>query len=259
MSVSVNPEHRSEIDDRDCLQASNELNASEKVNMASKIQNRHVRLRVVSVKVWGQDKRLIETYAFLDEGSDTTLCTEQLLDKLQVKGQRVQYSLATVNGMEVRAGRQADLNIQRVGEQAVIQLPNVISVPALPELHSSIPNGKDCNIYSEVFEGVVFPNFQGGVEILIGADVPGAHRTIEYRINHSGGPNAVKCALGWTLLGAVNRPGCSDGPDASHINFVQTDNVALHGLMQKMYEKDFVDKDDGVGLKHLLRIEGLYV
>ena len=259
MSVSVNPEHRSEIDDRDCLQASNELNALEKVNMASKIQNRHVRLRVVSVKVWGQDKRLIETYAFLDEGSDTTLCTEQLLDKLQVKGQRVQYSLATVNGMEVRAGRQADLNIQRVGAQAVIQLPNVISVPALPELHSSIPNRKDCSMYSEVLEGVVFPNFQGGVEILIGADVPGAHRTIEYRINHSGGPNAVKCALGWTLLGAVNQPGCSDGPDASHINFVQTDNVALHGLMQKMYEKDFVDKDDGVGLKHLLKIEGPYV
>ena len=87
--------------------------------MASKIQNRHVRLRVVPVKVWGQGKRLIETYAFLDEGSDTTLCTEQLLDKLQVKGQRVQYSLATVNGMEVRAGRQADLNIEGVGEQAV--------------------------------------------------------------------------------------------------------------------------------------------
>ena len=129
MSVSVSPDHRCETDDRDCLQASNELNASGKVEMASKIQNRHVRLRVVPVKVWGQGKRLIETYAFLDEGSNTTLCTEQLLDKLQVKGQRVQSSLATVNGMEIRAGRQADLDIQGVGEQAVNQLPNVISVP----------------------------------------------------------------------------------------------------------------------------------
>ena len=78
--------------------------------------------------------------------------------------------------------------------------------------------------------------------------MPGAHSTIEYQINHSGGPNAVKCVLDWTLVGPVNRMECSDGPDASHINFEQTDNVASHGLMQKMYEKDFVDKDDGIGL-----------
>ena len=117
-------------------------------------------------------------------------------------------------------------------------------------------------MYPEILEGVVFPNFQGGVELLIGADVPGAHRTIEYRINHSGGPNIVKCALGWTLVGPVNRPGCSNGPDASHINFVQTDNVALHGLMQKMYGRDFADKSDGIGLgasledRRALRIMG---
>ena len=56
----------------------------------------------------------------------------------------------------------------------------------------------------------------------------------------------MKCTLGWTLVGPVNRPGGSDGPKASHINFVHTDNVALHGLMQKKCMK--VDKDDGIGL-----------
>ena len=241
MSVSVNPGQPSAV-------ASNEEGVLGQVNVANRAESQLVRLRVVPVKVWGNGKELVETYAFLDEGSDTTLCTEQLLDKLKVRGQKIQFSLATVNGMEVRNGRRADLTVQGFSGQAAIQLSNVISVPVLPELRSSIPSSKDCQAYPEVLEGVTFPSFKGSVELLIGADVPGAHRTFEYRVNHSGGPNAVKCALGWALVGPITRPGHSREPEVGHVNFVQSDNNALHGLMQKMYERDFVSKGDGLDL-----------
>ena len=216
--------------------------------MANRAESQLVWLQVVPVKIWGNGQGLEETYALLDEGSNTTLCNEQLLDKLKVRGQKVQFSLATVNGMEVRKGRRADLTVQGFGEQTAIQLSNVISVPVLPELLSSIPSSKDCHAYPEVLEGVTFPNFKGSVELLIGADVPRADRTFKYRVNHSGGPNAVKCALGWALVGPITLPGHFRGPEVDHVNFMHSDNMALHGLMQKMYERDFVSEDDGLDL-----------
>ena len=46
-----------------------------------------VRLKVISVKVWSSSNRKCESvYAFLDEGSDTTLCSKALLNRLDAKG-----------------------------------------------------------------------------------------------------------------------------------------------------------------------------
>ena len=69
-------------------------------NSITQTQACQVKLRVVPVRVWGDGKRLVDTYAFLDEGSDPTLCTDGLIDKLKVRGEPVRISLATVNGTE---------------------------------------------------------------------------------------------------------------------------------------------------------------
>jgi len=56
-------------------------------------------LKVVPVTVWGPSHgNCITTYAFLDEGSDTTLCSRNLVDQLNLKGTKVHLSLATING-----------------------------------------------------------------------------------------------------------------------------------------------------------------
>ena len=130
----------------------------------------------------------------------------------------------------------------------VIQLPNVISVPTLPELQSSIPSNKDVSNYQEVLKGITFPELEGGIKLLIGADVPGAHRTLKYCMNHSGGPYAVKSALGWGLVGPVDQ--CKDNLslEVSHVNLVQSERLVLNDLMKRMYERDFIGKKDGSDL-----------
>jgi len=214
--------------------------ASGNVNNAQRSQ---VRLRVIPVKVWGSKKGMVKTYAFLDEGSDTTLCTERLLDKLKQKGQPVKMSIATVNGIEDQAGRKVSLSVQGVKESAVISLPNVISVSTLPNFRSSIPTSGDCKVFADVLQGVTFPDYEGEVELLIGADVPEAHRALEYRLSQTGGPCSVKCALGWSLVGPVGQsPGHLNSMEV-RINFLRIDNAVLHDMMQKMYERDFVNKD----------------
>ena len=49
----------------------------------------------VKVNVERQDKKVL-TYAFLDSGSNTSFCTEDLLKKLNAKGKRATLSLTTV-------------------------------------------------------------------------------------------------------------------------------------------------------------------
>ena len=217
-------------------------------NSTTQTRTCQVRLRVVPVRVWGDGKRLVDTYAFLDEGSDTTLCTDGLIDKLKVRGESVRISLATVNGTETQVARRVSLSAQGFDEVATIHLPNVISVPSLPGLRSSIPTGRDLDLYPEMLKGVTFPDLECGVELLIGADVPGAHRSLEYRMNHSGGPNAVRCALGWGLVGPTALPREFVANEVGHVNFVQSERVVLNDLMKRMYETDFLSKGKDIDL-----------
>ena len=78
-----------------------------------------------------------------------------------------------------------------------------------------------------MLRGISFPDVKGKVELLIGADVPEAHRTLEYRINSSGGSNVVKTPLGWSLIEPTT---CvqSDNLLEFSINSVQIDNAVLH-------------------------------
>ena len=134
------------------------------------------------------------------------------------------------------------------GEHTVIQLPNVITIPTLPELQSSIPSNKDVSKYQEVWKGITFPELEGGIELLIGADVPGAHRTLDYRMNHSGGPNAVRSALGWGLVGPVDHCKDNSSLEVSHVNLVQSERLVLNDLMKKTCERDFFGKKDRADL-----------
>ncbi|KAK3750995.1 hypothetical protein QZH41_007605 [Actinostola sp. cb2023] len=64
---------------------------------------RRVSLKVVPVKVTARDsKRVIETYAFLDDGSDTTMCLRSLAEDLGVEGKPVEFVLSTMTGNQQR-------------------------------------------------------------------------------------------------------------------------------------------------------------
>ena len=101
-----------------------------------------------------------------------------------------------------------------------------------------------------MLKGVTFADLKYGVELLIGADMPGAHRSLEYRMNHSGGPNAVTCALGRGLVVPTALPRKFVANEVGHVNFAQFERVVLNDLMKRMYETDFLSKGKDIGLGH---------
>ena len=61
-----------------------------------------VGLPVVPVKVTGIGReKLLITYAFLDNGSNSTFCTEDLLNELGMKGEETSFSLSTIEKQNI--------------------------------------------------------------------------------------------------------------------------------------------------------------
>ena len=72
-----------------------------------------ISLRIVSVRVSAKNGREVETYAFLDNGSYTTLCLQRLVEELGVKGSATSFALTTINAEGTqRYGQKVNLTVK---------------------------------------------------------------------------------------------------------------------------------------------------
>jgi len=146
-----------------------------------------VRLMVVPVRVYGDDNSsFTDTYCLLDSGSEISLCTKSLLQKLQVRGQPMTKTISGVNGMQAQHGDSVALTVRGAHETNAISVSNVFAIDDLPKVRDSIPRDAGVSMY-EHLEGIRLAEVSSGqVELLIGAAPPAAHRVYETR---SGFPN----------------------------------------------------------------------
>ena len=72
-----------------------------------------ISLRIVPVRVSAKNGREVETYAFLDDGSDETLCLQCLVEELDVEGSPTAFALTTINteGTQ-RLGEEVSLTVK---------------------------------------------------------------------------------------------------------------------------------------------------
>jgi hypothetical protein len=91
------------------LHHGNEVGSSGTANRRQKMS-----LRIVPVKVKNEDgTREIETYAFIDNSSDTTLYSKDLVHELNLSRKPCEFTLTTVNGQDKsKNGQEVKLNIQ---------------------------------------------------------------------------------------------------------------------------------------------------
>ena len=83
-------------------------------------------LNVVPVRVYSK-KSCVDTLAFLDQSSMTTLCDEHLLKSLGISGEKTSYSITTVNQIsEQHNGQNAKLLISAVTSNEIIELKRLL-------------------------------------------------------------------------------------------------------------------------------------
>ncbi|XP_028408735.1 uncharacterized protein LOC114531302 [Dendronephthya gigantea] len=173
----------------------------------------------VKVKVAGSS-RTVETYAFLDSGSNTTFCTDTLLKRLGAKGKKTKLTLTTIQGEnEPIECSFVSLEVSNMEGNADIKLPMVYSRPSLPIPSEAIGKQEDVDRWPHL-SGVKIATIAQDVGLLIGSDVPSALQPIEVRESNGEGPFATRTALGWTLNGPLGR----ESTKTPTVNSIQADS-----------------------------------
>nr|CAB3263162.1 uncharacterized protein LOC104265735 [Phallusia mammillata] len=243
-------------------QASEEKPSSSNATVTWTCMSTHaesVYLNIVPVKVTASNGRKLETYAFLDQGSTTTLCDKRLIEQLDVGGRKTTYSLTTVSDRsQRREGLAVDLTVASLDGKQSVRLNDVLSVDSLPVSPNRIPEGSLWRWpHLRNLEFPVLPH--GEVMLLIGANVPEVFWINDERRGGRKEPSAVRSMLGWSLVG----PCRSNGSRSSQIrvNFVTSQDETLHQQIKCMWESDFgqtalspgttLSKEDRYALKQM--------
>jgi len=198
--------------------------------------NNCVFLNVVPVKVLYNDRE-VATYAFLDQGSTTTLCDQSLLDELGIKGENVSFALTTVNKKDgCYQSKKTSLTIAGVDNNEVVELREVLSVRSLPLKPNRSLTINELNTWPHL-EGLHIPKFSAPVGLLIGVDNPELFWTLEERRGNQGQPYAVRTRLGWSLIGAASAP---EQTKSIQVNFVRGSDQELDVQIERLWKMDLV-------------------
>ena len=158
--------------------------------------------KVVPVRVSGPGgNKQLTTYAFLDSGSDTTLCLESLVEELSLECEPTDFTLSTVNYEGKERGHQARLDIEALDGKAKFTLDWVLTMESLPTGERHFANNRELTKWPHL-DGVSLPEIEGHrVSILLGSDRPDIiDDNSEIRRGARGQPYAVNTPLGWTVV-----------------------------------------------------------
>ena len=164
-------------------------------------------LPILAVKVKVKGSPLcIETYALLDNGSNSTFCSASLMERLMVVGKKTRLKLTTMDSSkDVDTTLVNDLVVSDLDENVAILLPEVLSRPAMPVGRDEIPKQEDVERWLHLQGHVYLTDLNSGVDLLIGADVPEALQPREIIPAADGGPYATRVDLGWVINGPTGR------------------------------------------------------
>ena len=227
----------------------------------SSSRNCRVGLQVVPVKVSAPyGNRVIETYAFLDSGSNTTMCLSSLAKDLGADCTPVEFTLSTVSGNEKRKAQQLSLDVVGVTTGKGVKLNKVWTTDSLPVAPESIPTATDVRQWSHLKDVELADLVNKEVTILIGSDVPEALCPLEVRSGKRNQPHAIRTILGWTVMGPLKGTGYQE----AQMNFIQVDQAlgctedvkglsSIHQQLQSLYNSEF--NESTADLKECLSIE----
>ncbi|KAK3754770.1 hypothetical protein QZH41_007277 [Actinostola sp. cb2023] len=173
----------------------------------------------VKVKAKGSDE-VTETYAFLDGGSNTTFLTDNLKERLNLKGKQTTLSLTTMEKEDSKTESSiVSLEVLDLDGNNLIELPMAFSISKLPVTTESMARQLDVTAWPHLRD-INLPRWiESEVDLLIGSDVPLALQAKEVRGGGKGEPYATRTVLGWVINGPLGRATQSSRSS----NFIHTD------------------------------------
>ncbi|XP_055584745.1 uncharacterized protein LOC129737609 [Uranotaenia lowii] len=179
------------------------------------LQNHHMTptkliFRYVPVTLYGNGNR-IEIYAFLDDGSSSTLVEASVVTKLGVSGVHESLWLGWTSEIsrEEKASKRVNLQISGRNSNKKFKIENVRTVGNLCLPSQTLDYQYLCNVHPYM-SGLPVESYQNVVpKMIIG--IQHLHLLTSLKIREGGteGPVATKTRLGWSIYGRqeTNNPG----------------------------------------------------
>lgn len=193
----------------------------------------------VCVKVKKSD-RVIETYAFLDNGSQATFCTERLMRQFGSEGKKTQILLRTMGQEKVQPSYHlSSLEVCGVKENVYIVLPELYTHKDIPVSKENIHVQEDLEKWPHL-RHIELPQINADIGLLIGCDVYKAMEPWEIIHREGGSPYAVRTILGWVLNGPLRGDDCItpfESGEGVSVNRISIGNVK--NLLVQQFNYDF--------------------
>ncbi|XP_043212716.1 uncharacterized protein LOC122376815, partial [Amphibalanus amphitrite] len=181
------------------------------VGTASAEPRSDVLLQVVPVTVNGPAGSRT-TNALFDLGSQVTLITDDLCDRLGISGPIDKLVLSTLSGTQTTTSRRVSFAVEAVGGDG--RARRIRNAQTTPTLNVSA-KAMDCTVAKEKWPHLAdldLPSAtHGPVEVLLGTDVIELFVPREVIEGPTGTPCAVRTLLGWTVTGRASERSVLDG------------------------------------------------
>ena len=176
-------------------------------------------LQVVPVRVYGRNGTR-DTFALLDPGAQTALCSNKLADQLDIPGKPQELCVQTVEGSgKPQTARKMVMELSGLLADATKRKISVPEVWAVPRLNIYMPQvNKQIRRKWHHLDGLDVPDCTSGeVELLLGATVLEAVIQHQVRAGAPGQPVAIRTDFGWALTGAVHDLAAEPARQVMHI------------------------------------------
>lgn len=163
--------------------------------------------KIVLVDVFLQDNNVQRVYALLDEQSNASMISPELVDKLGIVGRKEKYFLSTCSGSkEMKHGRRVPgLTVTSMNGRS-FKLPTLIECDHIPKEKREIPTpeiAKQFTHLQEIASEIPPLDPKAEISILIGRDAPEIMKVRAFKNGPKGAPWAQRLAVGWTVCGQV--------------------------------------------------------
>ena len=165
--------------------------------------------KVVPVKIWEKDpNKSIYTWAYMDDGSETSLCTTAFASRLGVSLYRTNVKMCTNNAVTTVGWQIKDLYVQGVEEEQIFCLKQILVQDSIVDVNTSILRDEITAMFPHLTD-LSFPKIDGNeVEMLLGQNVQNAFRVSEFRYGKEDQPFGLHTALGWSTKMTIQIYGC---------------------------------------------------
>ena len=165
--------------------------------------NWKARLKVMPVQISPAQvaSKPIQTYAFLDDGANATLCTTRLMKRLGIYGAKEETRFSTVFGEKTQLVYELDLKVRGTNETKEFTMTNVYALPSLRNVSSDIVTERELKERTHL-EGIEIPTLKSvNVDLLVGVDNIQCLVVTETRTGKENQSLGIHTDLGWAVVG----------------------------------------------------------